>query len=103
MITVQHALIFVMMLFLLGFMGCACRKNILVLLMCLNVLTSSACLLFVILARYYLTASATTLAVIVLTLSALPILVGLSLWSLVVKRRETNNVNDLNVLQGKSL
>lgn len=99
MITVQHIIILVIILFFFALTGCVCRRNLLVVLMCLNVLMSSVCLFFIALGRYYPDSSATIIALITMIIGTLSTIFGLALWMVILKKRETQDLDDLNVLR----
>ena len=96
-----NQLIFSALLFAIGVAGLFInRKNIIVLLMCIELILLAANTNFVIFAKYWSDVSGQAFVFFVLTVAAAESAVGLALLVLVFRERHSINVEDLNQLKG---
>lgn len=94
-----HALIFCAALFGLGLLGLLLRRNLIFVLMSLEVMLNSAGLAFVVAGSRWLQPDGQILFVLVLTLAACEVAVGLALVLAIHKRFRTLDVNALGEMK----
>jgi len=99
-ITIHHYLILSALLFCLGLIGIIIRKNILILLMCIEVLMNSINLTFVALARYYNKMDGQLIAIFVMAIAAVEAAIGLGIVIALFRNRQTIKTNELKSMHG---
>ena len=100
MITLYHYLALSAVLFGLGLVGLMIRRNLLIILMCIEVLLNSANLAFVAFARYYGQMDAHVVTFFVMAVAAAEAAVGLGILLVLYRRRQTVNAADWKVMGG---
>jgi NADH-quinone oxidoreductase subunit K len=86
-------------LFALGVIGVLVRRNILVILMCIEMMLNAVNLAFVGFADYYKAVDGQMFVFFVMTVAAAEVAVGLALVVAIFRNRATVNVDDLNILK----
>lgn len=99
-ITIHHYLILSALMFSLGLIGVIIRKNILVVLMCIEVLMNSVNLTFVALARYYKLMDGHLVAIFVMAIAAVEAAIGLGIVISIFRNRQTIRTDELKSLHG---
>ena len=99
-ITINHYLILSGLLFCLGLIGLVIRRNILVLLMCIEVLMYTINLAFLAIARYYNLMDGLVIAVFVMAIAAVEAAVGLGIVISLFRNRQTVDTLDFRTLKG---
>lgn len=99
-ITIHHYLILSALLFCLGFMGIIIRRNLLIMLMCIEILMNAINLAFVALARYYNAIDGHIVAIFVMAIAAVEAAVGLGIMISLFRNRQTVKTEDLRSLKG---
>lgn len=99
-ITIHHFLILSGLLFCLGMIGIIVRRNILIVLMCLEVMMNAVNLTFVALARYYQSMDGHLMAIFVMAIAAVEAAVGLGILIALFRNRQTVSTSDLKSLKG---
>lgn len=99
-ISIHHYLILSALMFFLGITGIVIRKNILVILMCIEVLMNSVNLAFVSLARYYGQMDGHMVAIFVMAIAAVEAAIGLGIVISLFRNRQTIKTNDLQSMHG---
>ncbi len=94
-IAFAHALVLCAALFSLGLLGLLLRRNLIFVLMSLEVMLNSAGLAFVVAGSRWLQPDGQVLFVLVLTLAAAEVAVGLALALAIHRRFKTLDVNAL--------
>ncbi len=101
MITLNDYLILGAILFALGVMGLFInRKNLVVLLMCVELILLAVNINFVAFSRYLMNREGQVFVFFVLTVAAAESAIGLALLVVVFRHRQSINVQDLNQLKG---
>lgn len=99
-ITIHHYLILSALLFTLGLVGVIIRKNILVILMCIEVLMNAINLSFIALARYHGQMDGHIVSIFVMAVAAVEAAIGLGIVISLFRNRQTVNTDDFTTLNG---
>jgi NADH-quinone oxidoreductase subunit K len=86
-------------LFALGAIGVLIRRNILIILMCLEMMLNAVNLAFIGFADYYKAVDGQMFVFFVMTVAAAEVAVGLALVVAIFRQRATVDVDDLNILK----
>ncbi len=87
-------------LFTLGALGVLIRRNLIVILMSVELMLNAANLAFVTFARYYQSMNGQVFVFFVMAVAAAEVAVGLSLIVAIYRARRTINVDDLSEMKG---
>lgn len=99
-ITVSHYAVLASMLFATGVYGVLTRKNILVVLMCLELMLNSCNLLFVAFSRLHEGPAGHVFVLMAITVAAAEVAVGLAFVVSVYRQRRSLNIDLLRILRG---
>jgi NADH-quinone oxidoreductase subunit K len=86
-------------LFALGAIGVLIRRNILIILMCLEMMLNAVNLAFIGFADYFNAVDGQMFVFFVMTVAAAEVAVGLALVVAIFRQRATVDVDDLNILK----
>jgi NADH-quinone oxidoreductase subunit K len=86
-------------LFTLGAIGVLIRRNILIILMCLEMMLNAVNLAFIGFADFFKAVDGQMFVFFVMTVAAAEVAVGLALVVAIFRQRATVNVDDLNILK----
>ena len=101
MITLQHLLVLSGLLFALSVAGIFInRKNVILLLMCIELLLLSANFNFVAFSRYLSNIDGQVFVFFILTVAAAESAIGLAILVVLFRERRSIDVEDLNTLKG---
>lgn len=87
-------------LFCLGLAGLLVRRNIIFMLMCLEICTNSAALAFVVAGAHWGNADGQVMFIFTITLAAAEVAIALALVLQFYRRRHTVDIDQLNALRG---
>lgn len=99
-ITVSHYAVLASVLFVAGAYGVLTRKNILVVLMCLELMLNSCNLLFVAFSRLHEGAAGHVFVLMAITVAAAEVAVGLAFVVSIYRQRRSLDVDLLKILRG---
>jgi NADH-quinone oxidoreductase subunit K len=99
-ITIHHYLILSALLFCLGLIGVIVRKNLLVMLMCIEVMMNAINLTFVALARYFNTPDGHVMAIFVMAIAAVEAAIGLGIVIMIFRKKESIHADDYRSMKG---
>ncbi len=99
-ISIHHYLILSALLFCLGLIGIIIRRNILIVLMCIEVLMNAVNLTFIALARYYNNIDGHVISIFVMAIAAVEAAIGLGIVIALFRNRETIKTDDLKAMKG---
>ncbi|MEP1214492.1 MAG: NADH-quinone oxidoreductase subunit NuoK [Marinobacter sp.] len=99
-IPVEHGLILAVILFCLGLVGLMLRRNMLFVLMSLEVMLNSAALAFIVGATAWSQPEGQAMFLLVITLAAAEASVGLALMIQLYQRFRTLDLNVINRMRG---
>ena len=100
MIPYEYSLGLSAILFTLGMLGVAVRRNVIVLLMCVELMLNGVNLAFVALADHLKSAEGLLYVFFVITVAAAEAAVGLAIVVAVTRSRKTVYVDEINLLKG---
>ena len=96
---VNSLLVFAVILFSIGITGVLVRRNIFVVLMSIELMLNAANLVFITFARTYGDATGHVIALLVITLAAAEVGVGLGIFVAVRRTHDTVNMDEINLLK----
>ena len=96
---VEHTLILAAILFAIGTLGVLLRRNVIVILMSIELMLNAANLTFVALAREYTSLDGQVIVFFVMTVAAAEAAVGLAIFLANFAQRRTLNADELNLLR----
>ena len=99
-VPMEHGLLLAALLFSLGFIGVLIRRNILFVLMSLEIMLNAAGLAFVVAAARWEQADGQIMFLMILTLAAAEVAVGLALIVQLYRRHQTLDMDRLSQLRG---
>ena len=99
-IPMEHGLLLAALLFSLGFIGLLIRRNILFVLMCLEIMLNATGLAFVVASSRWHQPDGQIMFLMILTLAAAEVSIGLALIIQLYKRYQTLDMDILSQLKG---
>ncbi len=99
-ITLQHHLYLGLALFFIGFFGILLRKNILVILMCIELMLNAVNLLLIAASQYYGSLDGQIMTFFVMTIASAEAGIGLALAVQAYKRVKSIDLHTLNRFRG---
>lgn len=100
MLTLTHFLILSLILFCIGLAGVLCRRNIIIILMSLELVFNAANISLAAFSYYLQSLNGTIFVIFSITIAAAEVAVGLAILVAVYRRRKTVYVDELNVMRG---
>lgn len=100
MITLTHYIVLSAILFSIGALGVMIRRNIIVLLICVELMLNAANLAFITFAKMHAAESGHIFAFFVMVVAACEVAVGLALVINIFRLRKTTRVDEFNLLKG---
>ena len=100
MVSLNAVLLISFLLFSIGIIGVLIRRNALVILMCVELMLNAANLSFIAFARHSGSVSGQAFALLVMGFAAAEVAVGLALVVALYRKRDTVQVDDINLLKG---
>ena len=99
MITLSHYLILSGILFTIGVIGVLIRRNAIIIFMSIELMLNAANLTFVAFSNYLNSIDGQIFVIMVMTVAAAEVAVGLALIIAVYKVKDTVNVDEINILK----
>lgn len=99
-VTIHHYLILSAVLFFLGFAGLIIRRNLLISLMCIEVMMNGVNLAFVALSRYLGEMDGHVISIFVMAIAAVEAAIGLGIIIALFRNKQTVKTSDLASLKG---
>lgn len=99
MVTLQHYLVLSAALFTLGVVGVMFRRNLIVILMSLELMLNAVNLTFIALARYLESVEGQIMVLFVMVVAAAEVAVGLAIVVTVFRQRGSINVDEFNLMR----
>ncbi len=100
MITTTHYLILSLVLFGLGVIGMAVRRNFITVLMCIELILNAANINLIAFSRQLGDLTGQVFAVFVITIAAAEAAIGLGIIVALVRLKQTTNLDEVNVMEG---
>jgi NADH-quinone oxidoreductase subunit K len=99
-VNIDFFVILATLLFVIGAFGVMIRRNMIVLLMCIELMLNAVNLLFVSFSTYYGNADAQIFVFFILTVAAAESAIGLAILVQLFRNKSSINVDELNTLKG---
>ncbi len=100
MVQVEYYLILSAILFSIGVLGVIIRRNAIVLFLCIELMLNAVNLTFIAFGRYLDSIDGQVFVLIVMTVAAAEVAVGLGIIVALFRGKETTSVDDINLLKG---
>jgi NADH-quinone oxidoreductase subunit K len=95
----EHAMILSALLFAIGTIGALTRRNLIVILMSIELMLNAVNLAFVVFARIWGDVTGHVFVLIIITVAAAEVAVGLGIVIALVRNRDSVNVEDVSLLR----
>ena len=99
MVTVQHYLFLSAVLFVIGVAGVMIRRNVIVILMSLELMLNAVNLTFIAFSRYMNSIEGQIFVLFIMVVAAAEVAVGLAIAVAIFRQKGTVNVNDINLMK----
>ena len=99
MITLIHYLVLSALLFAIGLMGIMTRRNVLMILLCIEIMFNAANLAFIAYARVWGDVGGQIVVFFIITVAAAEVTVGLAIAILLSRQLKTLNVDEVDSLK----
>jgi len=99
MVTLQHYLFLAAALFTLGVVGVLVRRNLIVILMCLELMLNAVNLTFIAFSRYLGSVEGQIFVLFIMVVAAAEVAVGLAIAVAVFREKGSIDVNDVNLMK----
>jgi len=99
-VPVEYYLILSAILFSIGVLGVIIRRNAIVLFLCIELMLNAVNLTFIAFGRYLNSIDGQVFVLIVMTVAAAEVAVGLGIIVALFHSKETTSVDDINLLKG---
>jgi NADH-quinone oxidoreductase subunit K len=99
MVTLHHYLFLAAALFGIGVAGVMFRRNLIVILMSLELMLNSVNLTFIALARYLESVEGQIIVLFVMVVAAAEVAVGLAIAVTIFRQRGSINIDDINLMR----
>jgi NADH-quinone oxidoreductase subunit K len=99
MVTLHHYLFLAAALFVIGVAGVMFRRNLIVILMSLELMLNSVNLTFIALARYLESVEGQIIVLFVMVVAAAEVAVGLAIAVTIFRQRGSINIDDVNLMR----
>jgi NADH-quinone oxidoreductase subunit K len=100
MLTVNHYLALSGLLFVIGAVGVLTRRNVIVIMMCIELMLNAVNLTFIAFANYLNDMTGHVFVFMVMAVAAAEAAVGLAIVMALFRNRETIDVDNVNLLKG---
>ncbi|MDE9480282.1 NADH-quinone oxidoreductase subunit NuoK [Xenorhabdus bovienii] len=100
MIPLEHGLILAAILFVLGFVCLIVRRNLLFMLIGLEIMINASALVFVVAGSYWLQPDGQVMYILAITLAAAEASIGLALLLQLYRRRQSLNIDIVSEMRG---
>ena len=99
MITLNHYLVLSALLFAIGLMGIMTRRNVLMILLCIEIMFNAANLAFIAYARAWADVGGQIVVFFIITVAAAEVTVGLAIAILLSRQLKTLNVDEVDSMK----
>jgi NADH-quinone oxidoreductase subunit K len=100
MVPTSYYLILGAIIFVIGVIGVAIRRNVLIIFMSVEMMLNAVNLTFAALARHFVQLNGQIFVLIVVAVAATEVAVGLAIVMQVIRHRDSTNIDDMNLLKG---
>jgi len=99
MVTLQHYLVLSAILFVIGAVGVMFRRNLIVILMSLELMLNAVNLTFIAFSRYLGSVEGQIFVLFIMVVAAAEVAVGLAIVVALFRQKGVVNVNDINLMK----
>lgn len=99
-VSLQYGLVLAVILFVTGFIGLLVRRNVLLMLMSIEIMLNAAGLAFVVAGSYWSQPDGQIMFIFILTMAAAEVAVGLALILQIYHRFKTLDADAINKMRG---
>src|SRR5690625_2440461 len=99
-IPVEHALMLAVILFCIGLIGLLIRRNIIFMLLCIEIMLNAAGVAFIVAGAAHGQAEGQVMFIFILTMAAAEVSVGLALVIQLFRRKGSLDVHQASILRG---
>ena len=100
MVATEYYLVLSAILFTVGVVGVMIRRNVLIIFMSVEMMLNAVNLSFVALARHFMSMNGQIFVLMVMVVAAAEVAVGLAIVMTIIRRKDTTNIEDVNLLKG---
>jgi NADH-quinone oxidoreductase subunit K len=100
MVPTEYYLVLSAILFTIGVVGVLIRRNVLIIFMSVEMMLNAVNLSFVALARHFTDLNGQIFVLMVMVVAAAEVAVGLAIVMTIIRRKDTTNIEDVNLLKG---
>lgn len=100
MITLTHYLVLAAVLFLVGVLGVLMRRNIIIILLSIELMLNAVNINLVAFSHYFHNMAGQVFVFFVLTVAAAEAVIGLAIVVVLFRSRDTLNVDEINLMKG---
>jgi NADH-quinone oxidoreductase subunit K len=100
MVPTEYYLVLSAILFTIGVVGVLIRRNVLIIFMSVEMMLNAVNLSFVALARQFMNLNGQIFVLMVMVVAAAEVAVGLAIVMTIIRRKDTTNIEDINLLKG---
>ena len=100
MVPTEYYLVLSAVLFTIGVVGVLIRRNVLIIFMSVEMMLNAVNLSFVALAQHFMDLNGQIFVLMVMVVAAAEVAVGLAIVMTIVRRKDTTNIEDVNLLKG---
>ena len=100
MVPTSYYLILSAVIFAIGVLGVATRRNVIIIFMCVEMMMNAVNLTFVALSRQFHQLDGQIFVFIVMAVAATEVAVGLAIVMAIVRHKDTTNVDEIHLLKG---
>ena len=100
MVPTEYYLVLSAILFTIGVVGVLIRRNVLIIFLSVELMLNAVNLSFVALALHFMNLSGQIFVLMVMVVAAAEVAVGLAIVMTIIRRKDTTNIEDVNLLKG---
>ena len=100
MVPTDYYLVLSAVLFTIGVVGVLIRRNVLIIFMSVEMMLNAVNLSFVALAYHFMDLNGQIFVLMVMVVAAAEVAVGLAIVMTIIRRKDTTNIEDVNLLKG---
>lgn len=100
MIPTSHLLVFTLALFIIGLVGVLTRRNLIIVLMSIELMMNAANINFVVFARRLGDLAGQVFGVFTIVVAAGEVAVGLAILIALFRNKDTVNIDEMNLMKG---
>ncbi len=100
MVPTEYYLVLSAILFTIGVVGVLIRRNVLIIFMSVEMMLNAVNLSFVALAYHFMDLNGQIFVLMVMVVAAAEVAVGLAIVMTIIRRKDTTNIEDVNLLKG---